>query len=94
MNLENIEKQLFSIVKDEITHQLTLGRQENNLDPYSNEQMDDFFKRFQSEIETIIHEMVEWENTNADVNNLLEDSGVVMENIYERIDIEQYISNP
>jgi hypothetical protein len=33
-------------------------------------------------------------NTNVDINNLLEDGDLVMENIYERIDIEQYISYP
>ncbi len=95
MNRSEIEKHLLKTVKDEITYQCTIGREQNQYTPYSEKEINEFFKKHQLKIESIIQEMVSWEDEEADMNQLMEYNDHVIENIYERIDeIEEYINRP
>ncbi len=96
MILSEIEKYLFILIEKEIHFQFSIRRKENDLNPYTKEQIEIFIQNHIKRIENMIQDIILCSEENEELNEILEitNTAFVRDYLYEYIELEKYVLEP
>lgn len=92
MNFEHYYTILKTKIINQITCDLTIGREDNDLEPYSKEVINNFIQENNNNIEKVINSMITDYNEDDDIESLNQpENDWICEYLYEYVDTSSHM---